>query len=80
MNMKRKVKIELNKKQYLKFIEDIIVYNSKNQEYPQYITIDERKIYKNEYIEAMESTNKFILENGRYPEKVIIYNKKHNHQ
>ncbi len=80
MKMKRKVKIELTKKQYSKFIEEIISYNQQHKELPQTITIKDTLIYKNEYIEAMESSNKFILENGRYPEKIAIYNKKHNHQ
>ncbi len=78
MKYERKVKKELSKSEYSKFIKEVINYNQDHRELAQYILIDDTKVFKNEYVEAIESVNKFILENGREPEKVTIY-EKHNH-
>jgi hypothetical protein len=45
---------------------------------PEYIEYDDSKIFKVEYIETIENVNKFILENGRHPETINIYQQKHN--
>ena len=50
--------------------------NEKQKSMPSYVMIDDVKIYKNEYIEAIENVNKFILENGRHPETITIYVKR----
>lgn len=76
--MKRKIKKEISMQEYEKFIDNILNINSKNGELPEYITCGDTKIYKTEYIETIESVNKFVLENGRYPQKVTFYLQKHN--
>lgn len=78
MKYERKVKKELNKSEYSKFIKEIINYNQDHGELAQYILIDDTKVFKNEYVEAIESVNKFILENGREPETITIYEKHHH--
>lgn len=79
MKIKKKVKKELSKTEYTKFIKEVIETNKKQGKMPSYLIIDDTKIYKNEYIEAIENSNKFVLENGRHPEKVTFYYK-HRHQ
>ncbi len=78
MKYKREIRKELSKTEYSQFIKKVIKYNQNHGELAPYIMLDNTKIYKNEYIEAIESVNKFILENGREPEKTIIYAKKHH--
>ncbi|OED30039.1 pseudomurein-binding repeat-containing protein [Methanosphaera sp. WGK6] len=76
MKIKKKIKKELSKKEYQSFIKEVIDYNTKKGNMPPHIIVDDTKIYKNEYIEAIENVNKFILENGRQPETVSIYAKR----
>lgn len=76
MKIKKKVKKELNKKEYAQFIKKVISINKKQKSMPEYVIVDDVKIYKNEYIEAIENVNKFILENGRHPETVVIFAKR----
>ncbi|MCD7781947.1 MAG: hypothetical protein LUG89_04575 [Methanosphaera sp.] len=78
MEIKRNIKIELTKKQYMDFIQRILKYNKRHSHLPSEIDFDGVSVYKNEYIEAVENVNKFILENSRYPEKIVIYHKRHN--
>ncbi|RAP51339.1 MAG: hypothetical protein BZ133_03250 [Methanosphaera sp. SHI613] len=76
--MKRIIKKELTKKEYTQFIQRIIDINEKEGHMPEYIEYDDSKIFKVEYIETIENVNKFILENGRHPETINIYQQKHN--
>jgi predicted HTH transcriptional regulator len=76
--MKRIIKKELTKKEYTQFIQRIIAINEKEGHMPEYIEYDDSKIFKVEYIETIENVNKFILENGRHPETINIYQQKHN--
>lgn len=76
MKIKKEVKKELTKEEYSDFIKKVISINEKQKSMPSYVMIDDVKIYKNEYIEAIENVNKFILENGRHPETIIIYVKR----
>jgi len=76
--MKRRIKKEMNKKEYEKFIKYILDINQKDGKLPKYVEFDGKKIYKNEYINTIENVNKFILENGRHPETATIYLQKHN--
>ena len=74
--VKKEVKKELTKEEYSDFIKKVISINEKQKSMPSYVMIDDVKIYKNEYIEAIENVNKFILENGRHPETITIYVKR----
>lgn len=76
MKIKKEVKKELTKEEYRDFIKKVISINEKQKSMPSYVMIDDVKIYKNEYIEAIENVNKFILENGRHPETITIYVKR----
>ncbi|MDO5825064.1 MAG: hypothetical protein BZ137_03750 [Methanosphaera sp. rholeuAM130] len=76
--MKRVIKKELTEKEYTQFIKQIIDINNKEGHLPEYIEYEGSKIFKIEFIETIENVNKFILENGRYPEKISIYQQKHN--
>ena len=76
MKIKKEVKKELTKEEYSDFIKKVISINEKQISMPSYVMIDDVKIYKNEYIEAIENVNKFILENGRHPETITIYVKR----
>lgn len=53
MKIKKKVKKELNKKEYAQFIKKVISINKTKKSMPEYIV--GVKIYKNEYIEAIEN-------------------------
>ncbi len=79
MKIKKRIKAKLTKNEYRSIVDKVIQYNQRHGKLPTYITYGDEKIYKNEYMEAIEYANKFILENGRNPEKVVIYEKKHNH-
>lgn len=79
MKIKKRIKAKLTKNEYRRIVDKVIQYNQRHGKLPTYITYGDEKIYKNEYMEAIEYANKFILENGRNPEKVVIYEKKHNH-
>ena len=76
MKIKKEVKKELTKEEYSKKKKKVISINEKQKSMPSYVMIDDVKIYKNEYIEAIENVNKFILENGRHPETITIYVKR----
>ena len=76
MKIKKEVKKELTKEEYSDFIKKVISINEKQKSMPSYVMIDDVKIYKNEYIEAIENVNKFILENGRHPDTITIYFKR----
>lgn len=76
--MKRVIKKELTEKEYSQFIKNILEINETEGHLPEYIEYDDCKIFKIEYIETIENVNKFILENGRHPETVNIYQQKHN--
>ena len=76
MKIKKEVKKELTKEEYSDFIKKVISIKEKQKSMPSYVMIDDVKIYKNEYIEAIENVNKFILENGRHPETITIYVKR----
>ncbi|WP_304125246.1 pseudomurein-binding repeat-containing protein [Methanosphaera cuniculi] len=80
MKYKKQIKKELTKKEYSQFVKKVIDYNRQNGKMPEYIITqdDNTKIYKNEYVDAIENVNKFILENDREPEKVVIYEKKNS--
>ncbi|MBR3213953.1 MAG: pseudomurein-binding protein [Methanosphaera sp.] len=76
--MKRVIKKELTEKEYSKFIKELLAINEKKGHLPEYIEFDDCRIFKIEYIETIENVNKFILENGRHPESISIYQQKHN--
>lgn len=76
--MKRKIKKEMRKKEYKQFVRKLIDINTKKGKLPKYIEYDGIKIYKIEYIDTIEYVNKFILENSRHPETILIYQQKHN--
>lgn len=76
--MKRVIKKELTEKEYSQFIKNILEINETEGHLPEYVEYDDCKIFKIEYIETIENVNKFILENGRHPETVNIYQQKHN--
>ncbi|PAV07895.1 pseudomurein-binding repeat-containing protein [Methanosphaera cuniculi] len=80
MKYKKQIKKELTKTEYSQFVKKVIDYNRQNGKMPEYIITqdDNTKIYKNEYVDAIENVNKFILENDREPEKVVIYEKKNS--
>lgn len=78
--MKRKIKKEMTKKEYKKFIRNILDINQRDGKLPEYVEYDGKKIFKIEYINTIENVNKFILENGRHPENIKIYLQKHNRQ
>ena len=76
--MKRVIKTEMTEKEYSEFIKKLLEINAKDGHLPEYIEYKDSKIFKVEYIETIENVNKFILENGRHPETVSIYQQKHN--
>lgn len=75
MKIKRKIKIELDQKEYRSFIKKIMEENQKKRKMPKYVEYNDIKIYKDEYIETIENVNKFILENGRQPVRITFYYK-----
>lgn len=77
MKYKKEIKKELTKNEYSKFIKKVLNYNQDNGKLAEFIKIGDIKVYKNEYIETIENVNKFILQNGREPEKITIYQKRH---
>lgn len=78
--MKRKIKKEMTKKEYKKFIRNLLEINKNDGQLPEYVEYDGNKIFKIEYIETIENVNKFVIENGRHPETITIYRQKHNRQ
>jgi hypothetical protein len=64
----------LTLKQYRKMVEKVIEFKKLNGEMPAYTIVNGCKIDKREYVDMIETVNKFLLQMGRNPEVVEIEN------
>ncbi len=62
----------LTLEQYRRMVEKVIKFEKLNGEMPKYTTVDGCKISKQNYVDMIETVNKFLLEMGRSPGIVEI--------
>ena len=62
----------LTLEQYRRMVDKVIKFEKLNGEMPKYTTVDGCKISKKNYIDMIETVNKFLLEMGRSPGIVEI--------
>jgi hypothetical protein len=62
----------LTLEQYRRMVDKVIKFEKLNGEMPKYTVVDGCKISKKNYIDMIETVNKFLLEMGRSPGIVEI--------
>lgn len=58
--------------QYKKMVKTVMEFKKLNGKLPEYTDVDGHHINKTEYIDMIETVNKFLLEMGRNPSMVDI--------
>ncbi|KAF5055726.1 pseudomurein-binding repeat-containing protein [Methanobacterium aggregans] len=63
---------ELTLKQYRRMVDEVIEFRNLNGKMPKYAVVDGCKISRKDYLNMIETVNKFLLETGRNPGIVKI--------
>lgn len=62
----------LTPEQYRRMVKKVINFKQSNGELPEYAMVDGCRIKKRDYIDMIETVNKFFLEMGRNPGSIKI--------